>query len=384
MNKYIMNELYPIVEKNLSNKDNVLFLKQSVSEYLDRNHEKLTTIGPVHKLTFLEYDKEKVYKAIGLTAEEISQVLKKSPDVKEHGKILQNQFNTAISLAITYFTKKEDSEMVDICLVYLALSFYSSIFIKFFKFEPNENIMNYTINNLSNKFKVKQLGTIYAAIVESVKGAYRHHKQKLINPSDKEIVAFVLDVKARLNSLMRKISVEFYKNHQNSMYLNTEQDNFDEENYRESDSNSYAVERVTNTVVLKLIVDGPDTKVINTAAKFCQVSVNELRNYVNTILTNENREKIRELTESILFLYLFDSQNTVRDIKYNNKFLLYCLEMYKKSNTSDKNIIRIKKILDGWLEDLGTYKKTQRLATINNFRRALFLFFVISIQTLAN
>ncbi|NNV04748.1 hypothetical protein, partial [Brevibacillus sp. MCWH] len=120
-----------------------------------------------------------------------------------------------------------------------------------------------------------------------------------------------------MNSLMRKISVEFYKNHQNSMYLNTEQDNFDEENYRESDSNSYAVERVTNTVVLKLIVDGPDTKVINTAAKFCQVSVNELRNYVNTILTNENREKIRELTESILFLYLFDSQNTVRDIKYN-------------------------------------------------------------------
>ncbi|MNT90802.1 hypothetical protein D3C72_2317930 [compost metagenome] len=57
------------------------------------------------------------------------------------------------------------------------------------------------------------------------------------------------------------------------------------------------------------------------------------------------------------------------------------MEMYRKSNTTDKNIIAVKKILDEWLHDLGTYKKTQRLATINDFRRALFTFMVFSIQT---
>jgi hypothetical protein len=85
----------------------------------------------------------------------------------------------------------------------------------------------------------------------------------------------------------------------------------------------------------------------------------------------------------MLFLYLFNDQNTVQEVG-SNRFLVYCLDTYKKSNTTDENIIKIKRVLDKWLDDLGTYKKTQRLATINNFRRALFMFFVMSITTTAN
>lgn len=378
---YILKELYPVVEKALDKKENTIMLKNAVSDYLDRNNEKLTTIGPVYQTVFSDMDKEKLYNAIELRPEKILEVLRKSPSVKDDRYIIRNPFNTGIALAIRYYTMKNNEEMVNACLIYMTLAFYPSIFSKFFKFEPNEQIMNYTINNLSNKFKVKQLGTIYAALIDTAQGAYKLHKPRLVKGTDKDIVAFILDVKTRLNSLMRKISVEFYKVHEKNLYLNTEYDSYDEDNYHESDSNSYAVERLTNAVVLKLIVNGPNMKIVNTAAKFCQVSVSELRNYVNSIVNNENREKIKEIVESILFLYLFDSQNTEHDIRNNNKFLLYCLEMYKKSNTTDKNIIKIKSILDEWLEDLGTYKKTQRLATINNFRRALFLFFVITIQS---
>ena len=378
---YILKELYPVVEKALDKKENTIMLKNAVSDYLDRNNEKLTTIGPVYQTVFSDMDKEKLYNAIELRPEKILEVLRKSPYVKADKYILKNPFNTGIALAIRYYTMKNNEEMVNACLIYMALAFYPSIFHKFFQFEPNEQIMNYTINNLSNKFKVKQLGTIYAALIDTAQGAYKLHKPRLVKGTDKDIVGFILDVKTRLNSLMRKISVEFYKVHEKNLYLNTDYDSYEEDNYHESDSNSYAVERLTNAVVLKLVVDGPNMKIVNTAAKICQVSVSELRNYVNSIVINDNREKIKQIVESILFLYLFDSQNTVNDIRNNNKFLLYCLEMYKKSNTTDKNIIKIKSILDEWLEDLGTYKKTQRLATINNFRRALFLFFVITIQT---
>lgn len=378
---YILKELYPVVEKALDKKENTIMLKNAVSDYLDRNNEKLTTIGPVYQTVFSDMDKEKLYNAIELRPEKILEVLRRSPSVKADRYIIKNPFNTGIALAIRYYTMKNNEEMVNACLIYMTLAFYPSIFHKFFKFEPNEQIMNYTINNLSNKFKVKQLGTIYAALIDTAQGAYKLHKPRLVKGTDKDIVGFILDVKTRLNSLMRKISVEFYKVHEKNLYLNTEYDSYEEDNYHESDSNSYAVERLTNAVVLKLVVDGPNMKIVNTAAKICQVSVSELRNYVNTIVINDNREKIKQIIESILYLYLFDSQNTVNDIRNNNKFLLYCLEMYKKSNTTDKNIIKIKSILDEWLEDLGTYKKTQRLATINNFRRALFLFFVITIQT---
>lgn len=165
--------------------------------------------------------------------------------------------------------------------------------------------------------------------------------------------------------------------------MNSDNDSYDEDNYHEADSNTYAIERMTNNVVLRLVVDGPNIRLVNVAAKMCQVSVSELRNYVNMMVIDSNREDIKAVTESILFLFLFDSQNTVQQIS-GNEFLLYCMEVYKKSNTTDKNILKIKKILDGWLENLGTYKKTQRLATINNFRRALYAFFVLSIMNSAN
>jgi hypothetical protein len=382
-NNMFVTELYPMVEKGLAKKENTVMLKKAVGEYLDRNSEKLTTIGPIYRVIFSDNDIQKLYQAAEVDPNEIKAILKKNPNIKGQWKIMNNPFNSTIALAIRYYEMKKNDDMVNTLLIYLTMSMYPSLHHKYFQFEPNEQVMNYTINNLSNKFKIKQLGTIYAALVDTTQGSYRLHKQRIIRGTDKEIVDFIMDVKTRLNSLLKKLAIEFYRNREQNLYLNTDEDNYDEDNYHEADSNTYAIERVTNNVTLKLVVDGPNMKNVQLAAKSCQVSVSELRNYVNTMVTSENREEIRSVVESILFLYLFDDQNTVREIN-STKFLMYCLETYKKSNTTDKNIIRIKHILDKWLEDLGTYKKTQRLATINNFRRALFLFFVISIQTTHN
>ena len=63
--------------------------------------------------------------------------------------------------------------------------------------------------------------------------------------------------------------------------------------------------------------------------------------------------------------------------------MIYCLQIYRRSNTTDKNIIKIKAILDKWLKDLGLMDKTNRTATIVSFRKALFTFFVMEIQKIA-
>ena len=376
----LLNELYPLVEKGLSKKANVDLLKHSVSEYLDRNTDKLSTLGPVYRTSFSEADMEKLYQAVEVSPAEIKAIINKSPTIKGQWKIMNNAFNPTIALAIRYFTVKKNQEMIDAMLIYLTLSMYPSLHFKYFKHEPNEQVMNYTINNLSNKFKIKQTGTMYHALIDTTQVCYKTNESKLVRGSDKDIVAFIMDEKTRLNSLLKKVANEFYENNESGKYMNLDNDSTDENNYHEADSNTFAVSRLTNNVVLKLTVEGPNMRLVNTAANICKVSVSELRNYVNTMVIGENREDIHTITESILFLYIFDSQNTIQEVN-SNKFLMYCLETYKKSNTTDENIIKIKKVLDRWLEDLGTYKKTQRFATINSFRRALFLFFVLSIQT---
>ena len=120
-------------------------------------------------------------------------------------------------------------------------------------------------------------------------------------------------------------------------------------------------------------------KLVNMSAKIAGVSVNELRNYSNNLTNEEHKDQIRELCEAILHIYLFENQKRPEDIK-SHQFLLDCLEVYKRSNSNDKNVNKIKAILDDWINDLDVYKKTQRVATINNFRRAIYIFFVLSIQ----
>lgn len=380
-NNVLLTELYPTVEKSLSNPKNTKDILNAVNSFLDRNAEKLTTVGPVHRIIFSEADMKKLYDAIGTGPNEIKRLIEKSTVIKSQWQIMNNPFNSAIAMTIRYAMLK-NQKLLQPLLIYLTMSMYPSIHKKYFDFEPHENIMNYTINNLSNKYKIKQQGTIYNALVDTTKNCYDNNLNKLKKGMDKDIVDFIMDEKTRLNSLIKNISKEFYANHEAGKYLNTESDSFEEDNYHESDSNVYAINKMSNQVVLKLVVDGPDMKIVNLSAKLCQVSVSELRNYVSTMIVSEKREDITEIVNSILFLYLFDSQNTLDEIR-TNKFLIYCSEVYKKSNTSDENIIKIKKILDKWLEDLGTYKKTQRLATINNFRRSLYMFFVMTIMQTA-
>jgi len=375
----LSTELYPKVEKGFSDKNNIKKYEQLISSYIDKNAEVLSSIGPTKLILFTDRDMLPVYEITGTTPEEVKALKNKSPDIKSSGQILNIPFNSLMSMVVRYFVKTKNEKLLKLSILYFGLSMYPSLFTKYFKFEPNENIMNYTINNLSNRFKLKKTGNLMVTIDETCFGAYELHKSKIEKGDDKDIVQFIMAIKTRFNNLMKNIAKEFYKNHKEGNYLNTELEINEEDKFREADSSIYLVNKLTDNVSLKLIIEGPPIKLITASAKVNQVSVNELRNHITKMVTDKHKDDIKRIVESILFLYLFNKQNKAEEIN-SDKFLIYCLDVYKRSNTTDENILLIKKILDSWLDELGLYKKTQRLATLNNFRKALYTFFVMSIM----
>lgn len=377
------DELYPMVAKGLARPEAQRNLKQAIGRYVDMNSAKLTTQGPSERPTFSEADKEKLYEACGVRKDEVTAILKKNPMIKSQWRIMNDPFNSISAVSVRYAALEKKEDMLKSIVLYLTLSMYPSLHYKYFRHGANEQVMAYTISNMSNKFKIKQVSTLLEALIETSMKCYELQKPHLIKGSDKEIVDFVMDIKTRLNSLMKNIASEFYKNKEQNLYLNSDGDSYEEGNYYEADSNSYAVERITNNVSLKLVVDGPDTATISMAAKWCKVSNNEMRNYINALVVSDNNEQIRDLIQAILTDYLVGSQENIDGVSRNNKFLVHAVSTYKKSNTTDKNILKIKEILDHWMEDIDIYKKTQRQATINDFRRAIYLFFVMSIMKLS-
>ena len=385
--KELLTGLYPKVETSLKKPENVKLYKTNIDKYMARNIDSYSSAGPSTRPTLSPTDYTNFYNILGITEKEIKETLKKiKGNGGESGKYFNNPYNVSIVLSIRYFSLKKNTEMVNAGLLYLNTSIYQYMFHKYYPtFVPNEAVMAYTLANLSQKFKIKKFGTILATLTDITTTCYETHKARIEQGTDLNLAKFINDVASRMNSFMRKLANEYNENYKEQRYLKTDKDDFSEENYYEADNDSFAIDRISNKVLTNLVVNGPDRKLIELAAKNSNVSVNVLQTTIMSLITENNRDDIKRLTECLIALYLNDNPDpnaSFKDIG-TNKFYVYCIKIYRQSNTSNKNIILIKKILDKWIDETDLKKKVSTVDSIRNYRKAIFMFFIFTIEKLA-
>lgn len=383
-----IDALYGKVSSALGKPENVKLFSSVIDKNLTRHSQIYSAIGPLKRPNFTASESQQFFQSVGLTEMELKEtlvVLKKS-DSRWGIQGINYPFNLAHVLSLRYWIIKNDERQIKNAISYYIAFTYPLLHKKYLKYEPTESIMIYAINHLSNKYRLKQIGNLWGTLVDIMEGCLKLHKTNIKTGNDDALVRYLTDARTRINSFMRKINNAFYEAHKNGLYLQTDADNFDEDKYHEADSNTLLASRLANGIFMKLIVSGPDMKLVEMAAKNCNVSVNSLRNYTQAMINGDNQEDIRQIIESLLNMYLVTNTNgsrkTARDVG-SNDFLIYCMSVYKKSNTIDPDVIRIKKILDKWLVDLELKKKGVSGTTMNNFRKALFMFFVLTVVKLA-
>ena len=179
---------------------------------------------------------------------------------------------------------------------------------------------------------------------------------------------------------MKNIASEFYDAYNNGYeYISYDVDDFSQDNYREVDNNSFVVDRILNKIVTKVAMNGPNFNTVSLSAKLCNVSLNELKN-LSLIVTNEyNMEDYKNITEAILQIYLFDMKRMPEQIK-SKDYITSVLQIYKRTNNKDENLNTIRRILDKWIDENGVKKRIKRQATLNNFKRSMFIFVALTIQ----
>lgn len=391
MSKIIVDSLYSKVESSLKNKENLKMFKTNLDKYMAQYAEIYAAPGPSKRPVFSEKNIKDFFDVVGLTGAEINSTLEKvKEEFNSQLQVASTPIYTPISLAFRYFLTKNDKENVDRCIGYLIVAMYPALHWRYFKQfgkEPNPAAMAYTINNLSNKFNLKHANSLWEALMELETTCVEYFKKDLIRGADNDIIRFINSSRTRMNSFLRKITNEFMSVLSSKKYLGKEFESFEEDNYHEADSDTYAIDRIVNKVVTSLVVQGPDMRLIDMSAKNCKVSVNLLRSYVTTMVGGEHREDIQAIIESLLYLYVqsdgSDNQgHSVSEVGTNN-FFIHCMKVYKKSNTIDENVIKIKNTLDRWLVELDVAEHTSRKGTINDFRRALYMFFVLTVVKLA-
>ena len=377
--KVILEQLCPIVESHLKSQTNEKSMLTSIGKFIDRNMEYLSTSGPCYRITISDKDKTDFYSSIGLNEVMIKEAIKRSSYIGNSWAIMTNPFYTACAVTIRHFINVGKAANVKLLSFFLCVGMYPLIHHKYFKYNCNENIMNYTVSHLSNKYKYKQLKSVYSVLEDLSMVCTKTHESKLKVGGDAEFTKYINDMHARLNDNLKNVAVEYYKNHESGNYLNVDEENNDPDNYREADNSSYIIERIVNDVITKLSMYGPNLKMVSIAAKMGDVSVNEMRNIANCITNECNIADFKQMIQSILHIYIFDMQRTDKDIR-SKDYIVTMLEVYKRTGEKDINLNTIRKLLDEWVVLTGLSKRITRKATLSSFKKAMYIFAVLTIQ----
>lgn len=385
-NTTILKDLiYPIVEKAFTTQANVRKYKMLISQFFEKNTPKLTTPGPQYLIVFGDADKDEFYKLFGITKEEIvfamKNVIKSAGSSAEFKYLTNNPFLSFLYYIIRYFTLHHDDKALNATLGLFSIDVYWSIFTKYFPNGVIEPVMNYTIDNLTDKFIIKKAGTIFGALTESAKHSYEFHKSKIRTGNDPDCIAFLQRIRNDQNSMFRTLSGIYYDNHKKGNAITTRNDDYDPENPILDDitSASTEVQATVNRVCMPMIANGVDISLAEAAATIGNVSVTNLRIYLMKIFVNERLDEITQIVESILFLYINGEHKSSRDIR-SAHFLYWTNALFKKTNSKDGNIVRINTILNRWGEETGIYKAFKSEGSKINYKRSIFTYIAMCIQ----
>ena len=397
MSTIIIDRLYSSVHNALSDKQRCAEFKRGIDKFLADNIYKLNVLGPLKRVAFPQSKINELIACLGLTIKEIEDVKK---DIKKSASFRTDYVDLTLYIPLALATRffliceknaekshnnsdvKESKDNIRRCVYYTGVPVYALLQQKYFKkCEPNEACMSYAISNMIEKNRIRQTGSMLDTVFITTNDCLDFYRERLIEGKDESIIKYLNDVRTRLNSIMRNISNAYYDAFDQGKYIKSEKDDLSDDSFYEHDSNSQFIDRATNKVVQTLITNGPDMKLIEIAAKNNYISVSDLRNYMVSICNDKHMDELREVIEYLMILFFNSEQSkdySVRDIG-NDKFLLFALSIYKKSNTKDPHVLRIKEILDKWLTDLKVYERTGTISTLNNNRRAIYMFIVMEI-----
>ena len=384
-NNFFLNEIYPTLEKNLSDKVKSNNLQDYIKKFIDKNNNVLFHTAPSKRLYFNEDHEMILYKSCNVHPDDIMKIIRRSTILKESWRTFNKAFYWLGLLAARYYQIKGNEKELYSTLTFTALKLYSSIQYKFFRFEPNENVMDYTINTLSYKYDIKKYGTMFKLIFETVKGNHEKYQNLLKRGTDEDFKNYLIALWTRLNSKIKNIKSGYMNIKDQGLYLNTDEETEDKETglKRDVDNTSLQITKIAEKMSNRFITGNLDDKIIRIAAESCGISQNILKTAIYNIIGKKYKE-VNLIFTYILQIFTIDEAQNLDNI-LSKDFLVKCINVYNRSNTTNQRIISLKNLLDEWLVDCSDkYATNNREATKGAYKKAVFMYFVLYIQKSIN
>ena len=384
----IYNKIYPIVAKALEKND--AKFRANINLFFNKNHELLYDIAPYDRIYYNQNDVDALYRSLGLNPNEILLHMRSIFywDEPYKPQCAKEPYVITLFCAIRYYLLHNQMKNAELTTIYLSFTgkFYSSLHgLLFPKFPPNKykQVMDFVINNmLTMKFDLKKEGTIFGAVKAlSITWLNTYANMIKSHRDDDEVGKLLQQLRDREKSFLKNIASLYYEAFENRNYLNYETDNLEDDKFRLVDNDAATAARITENTMSYLTSNYVSLDICN-KCKDSNVKALEIKDIIESILGNkDNLHDVRTCVNILIVDFL---RNYPGKRIGSTDFVAYSIKA--KPNTKDKNLIELKTIIGSWLdENSPNYRRRKsRLATANSYYRSILLYFVLTINKVAN
>ena len=376
------DKLYPIIKTNLD-KDNGKAFFILCQRLIGENTSGLFTIDMGERVFFSKIIEAEMFKTCGVDIDLVGSYIA-ATGCNDAGWFHRNRpIYTLLFLVQKYFQEKKKIKERDFVLLIMNVIIYAGRESNFFKFTTSQkyqNVMQYTINNLSNKFILKRTGSVYQSLVETTAGLIKKYPKLLSSESDEDVFKYIMNCVTRVHNLVKNVFAQFKKNYDSNRYINSLKST-DEEDGRllDRDNAGSMIEKLSDNTLLSIKSNDVDIRIINIVAKSNQLTVLSMRSAMERIYKNE-RDDIKVILKELLSVFLIEEKRSADDI-CSPSYLNTVLKVYRQTHSLSKSIINIKNTLDKILKkNSDDYVSTTRAATKSNFKKATFMYFSLILQ----
>lgn len=390
--KEFFNKFYDRVCSGMKSRGHMLF--RHIAAYRDRNIEVLSSPYLLGYTIFSAADRKVVFDVCGIREEEVDKEIKQlKQDIKD-GCIKNNytvpaslfenveSFRVILLLMMRYCLERGDTAKLDELCAYTGYSMFYTLFHNSFRLGiVRKETMIYTITSMSKKHIIRKLESVDGMLTYGISLCVKTYDQRIMDCTDDDIVYVIGQWKSRLRGYFVGIAKLYFPNDakKEAIFSSTEKvDSEDGTDFVDRSSKSGNVERLAQQYTQRFFQKPIDDQIISMCSQLNSVSRQEIKTALTTLRSDKAHiSEMQTFYQSIFFLYIQDAGEDDTNV-HTKKFIATLNNYFKKGNSKEPNICHIKEMLGRWLEATSpAYREATSGSTINNFKKAIFQYFVL-------
>ena len=381
-----------------------------VKGFIAKNSSKLGARYPSTKIIFTESDKNAVFNAVGIKREDLAKVIKQvdANDIDTSNHLFADEFVSMCVIIAGVFLRNDkkllqkikdcdrkplenaerynDTTSLYYIILYLSIRLYGALYVKFWKYDPNEQVMDYTMESLSGKFLMKKMNNMLEFLQYCSDTNVENMWDRLTRLSDVDIFYFASNLNNRISHALRMIAQKYYEDFKNNNKIGSDDANKTDPSTGKSYTGDVAsisgdlvqsVRKVINAFYSESIID---PQLLTMACNRTKLSQSRMLLILKSLRENRKSEpRIKSLFNDIISYYLTSLGGKINELR-SSKFAVAMIKAYSVSNTKDPFVLGVKDNLNGLInENLQTIVDCGNGNLVDRVRNSVYTYFVLFI-----